>query len=151
MGKIFHVSLPLLRPPGLTDTINIDRLSLLFIWGQAEPNVTVIAASIPVLRVLFRDLHRTRYGGSSRAAGTYLKSDNHSKFPRSIATMEEGKGDDSSDKSILSPHSKTAIVRTREIAIQYDARSMHGEEAGVFEMTDQMPIQRHDRREPRAI
>lgn len=59
--------------------------------------------------------------------------------------------DDGSDKSILSPNAKSGIVRTREIAIKYDSRSVNGEEPGVFEMTDQMPIQRHDRAEPRAI
>ena len=65
--------------------------------------------------------------------------------------MEEGKTDDGSDKSILSPNAKSGIVRTREIAIKYDSRSVHGDEPGVFEMTDQMPIQRHDRVGPRDI
>ncbi|KAH7040195.1 uncharacterized protein B0I36DRAFT_233890, partial [Microdochium trichocladiopsis] len=31
------------------------NLSLLFIWGQAEPCATIVATSIPMLRVLFRD------------------------------------------------------------------------------------------------
>ncbi|OIW27870.1 hypothetical protein CONLIGDRAFT_646091 [Coniochaeta ligniaria NRRL 30616] len=122
------------------------RLSLLFIWGQAEPNATVIAASIPVLRVLFRDISRTMYGNSGgRTANGYLRSDTHSKFNHNNTNVTTGetKLDDSSDKSILSPgKTKNSIVRTTSVAVNYDARRESDEEAGVFEMTDQLPIQR---------
>ncbi|KAB5585686.1 hypothetical protein GE09DRAFT_1071591 [Coniochaeta sp. 2T2.1] len=136
------------------------RLSMLFIWGQAEPNATIVAASIPVLRVLFRDISRTMYGGGGggghssggtrggTASGGYLRSDTHSKFNTTNVTAGGGdadtKMDDSSDKSILYPSktAKGAIVRTTSVAVQYDSRGRSDEEVGVYEMTDQLPIQR---------
>ncbi|KAJ0151668.1 hypothetical protein CTA2_312 [Colletotrichum tanaceti] len=52
------------------------RLSLLFIWGQAEPNVTIVALSIPVLRVLFSEMYATSSkqggGGSGSGRGGYM-------------------------------------------------------------------------------
>ncbi|RKU42915.1 hypothetical protein DL546_002653 [Coniochaeta pulveracea] len=124
------------------------RLSMLFIWGEAEPNTTVIAASIPVLRVLFRDISRTYYGSSSGANG-YLRSNPQSQFPpnNDAATVSGTKlGDESSERSILASPSepKNAIMRTTQIAVEYDARRSHGPEDdnGVFEMVDRLPLQK---------
>lgn len=84
------------------------------------------------------------YGNSgNRAANGYLRSDTHSKFNTTNITAGEGKMDDSSDKSILSPSKmKNSIVRTTSVAVNYDSRRDSDEEAGAFEMTDQLPIQR---------
>lgn len=121
---------------------------MLFIWGEAEPNTTVIAASIPVLRVLFRDISRTYYGSSSGANG-YLRSNPQSQFPpnNDAATVSGTKlGDESSERSILASPSepKNAIMRTTQIAVEYDARRSHGPEDdnGVFEMVDRLPLQK---------
>ncbi|KZL64840.1 integral membrane protein [Colletotrichum incanum] len=58
-----------------------NRLSLLFIWGQAEPNVTIVALSIPILRVLFSEM----YGASrSSETGVYTKSNKQSGLPSEI-------------------------------------------------------------------
>lgn len=120
---------------------------MLFIWGQAEPSTTVIAASIPVLRVLFRDISRTYYGSSTGANG-YLRSDPQSQFPpnnNNATTASETKlGDESSERSILPPPSKakSAIMRTAQVAVRYDARRSrsHEDDGGVFEMEDRSPI-----------
>ncbi|KAL0938184.1 uncharacterized protein CTRU02_207915 [Colletotrichum truncatum] len=75
----------------VADGVDIPyRLSLLFIWGQAEPNVTIIASSIPVLRVLFREIYATSVW---REGGEYLKSSSQSTLPTSIGmvTLEEGR------------------------------------------------------------
>jgi hypothetical protein len=86
------------------------------------------------------------YGNSgNRTANGYLRSDTHSKFNHNNTNITAGetKLDDSSDKSILfPPKTKNSIVRTMSVAVKYDARSHSDEEAGVFEMTDQLPIQR---------
>ena len=96
--------------------------------------------------MLFRDLSRTFYGNSSsRTATGYLRSDTHSKFNHNNTNITAGetKQDDSSDKSILSPpKSNNIIVRTTSVAVKYDSRNQSDEEGGVFEMTDQLPIQR---------
>jgi hypothetical protein len=122
---------------------------MLFIWGEAEPNTTVIAASIPVLRVLFRDISRTYYGSSTGAHG-YLRSNPQSQFPannNTTITVSEAKlGDESSERSILRTPSmaKNAIMRTTQVAVKYDARRScsHEEDGDVFEMVDRLPIQK---------
>ncbi|KAL0933467.1 uncharacterized protein CTRU02_212430 [Colletotrichum truncatum] len=50
------------------------RLAVLSIWINAEPNATIIAASIPVLRVLLRDA-KAYYAGKYRSGSHYIKSD----------------------------------------------------------------------------
>jgi hypothetical protein len=84
----------------------LDRLSMLFIWGQAEPFVTVIASSIPPLRVLFRDFHRSKYiMNNSGGTDGYLRSNQQNKFP--LTTISTGRVqrddtlDDDSDLGIL--------------------------------------------------
>ncbi|KAH9228565.1 hypothetical protein K456DRAFT_1753276 [Colletotrichum gloeosporioides 23] len=92
----------------------------------AEPNVTNIAASIPVLRVLFRNI-RSQRETEYRSSGAYIRSDNLSKFQnqgmsagRSTTVEDHDKrGDGDSDRSIL----PQCIVRTTEVTIDYDKRS----------------------------
>lgn len=120
-----------------------DRLSLLFIWGQAEPNATIIAASIPVLRVFFRDLHRTKYGSSKvESTGTYLKSDNHSKFPQNSisSNWKETSTQDDTRGSWHNLESTTnKIICTREVDVQYDSNSQYQEDVDAIEMSNRRP------------
>jgi hypothetical protein len=109
----------------------------LTIWVITEIAVTIIAASIPVLRVLIRDVHSTArryyvsrgsgkdsrlttdksatggslYGGRSRATAT-VASMNGPTAPRSP--------DNWSDKSILESAAPTGrIKQTHEIKVEY--------------------------------
>ncbi|KXH32856.1 hypothetical protein CSIM01_04349 [Colletotrichum simmondsii] len=50
------------------------RLAVLSIWIHAEPNATIIAASIPVLRVLIRDVAKS-FASYHPSAAHYVKSD----------------------------------------------------------------------------
>lgn len=84
----------------------LDRLSMLFIWGQTEPFVTVVACSIPPLRVLFRDIHRSKYVvNNSGGTDGYLRSDQRNKFPLTTITtgpiQRHDTQDDDSERSIL--------------------------------------------------
>lgn len=102
---------------------------------MAEPCATIIAASIPSLRGLFRDVRGKTTGkyNSPENAG-YLRSTN-SKFhvysnnqsnPRRTAndTTELGETDANSDKSILGhPKARDGIERTMEVRVEYDAES----------------------------
>ncbi|PNH48092.1 hypothetical protein VD0004_g413 [Verticillium dahliae] len=128
------------------------RLSMLFIWGQAEPNVTIVATTIPVLRVLFRDMHRSKYPaaagvsgqGDGSIGGGYLRSNGASRFPASTlrgATLvgdgSKGREDDEdSEGSIL--RSKGGIVRTAEVTVEFGSRgvSRDGDVEEAFEMVD---------------
>ncbi|GJC85466.1 hypothetical protein ColLi_08304 [Colletotrichum liriopes] len=101
------------------------RLSLLFIWGQAEPNVTIVASSIPVLRVLFSEMY-----GKSRSSGTggYMKSNKQSGLPSEIGmnTLEEGRRiEQETSRNILRAMgpSTTAdsVMRARENEVGYGA------------------------------
>lgn len=119
----------------------------LFIWGNAESCVTIVAASIPVLRVLIRDVATTaarRYYASSGSQGgtKALKSQNThvaaSSARRSRIDNLARKEDDSSDRSILDGqtgvgvavcdntlpihHPSGQIMRTDEVAVEYHER-----------------------------
>ncbi len=99
----------------------------LFIWGNAETNVTIIAASVPILRVLIREVRTTarRYYNGSRDNPTphqsHGRSQNNTVVISSAAVYGQ-KRDDQSDKSIMSDAPKTAsgrILQTSEVAIEY--------------------------------
>jgi hypothetical protein len=148
-------------PYPLTSCFTQDRLSMVFICGQAEPNATIIAASIPVLRGLFRDIHRSTYGNSSEGVGKpgptsgsgggggFLRSNNESKFHRTGTTVghrlsgSEHKDDGDSERSILGQETSRGlkdgdndIVKTTELVIDND-RGQRGTSVGEsFEITD---------------
>ncbi|KAI3539386.1 hypothetical protein CABS01_07633 [Colletotrichum abscissum] len=101
------------------------RLSLLFIWGQAEINVTIVASSIPVLRVLFTEMYAT---SRSDERNGYLKSDGQSAFPTEIGmnTLEEGrKIEEETNRNVLlamGPSTATnSAMRAHETEIGYNA------------------------------
>jgi hypothetical protein len=105
----------------------------LFIWGNAESCVTIIAASIPILRVLIRDV-KTSY----RNYYVSEYNDNHTASKRSRVrgqnsvvvtggrrthTTSSNKLDDGSEKSILEGRTSPGkIVRRNEIVVEYQDR-----------------------------
>ncbi|KAM0283146.1 hypothetical protein ACHAQH_002627 [Verticillium albo-atrum] len=124
------------------------NLVLFWIFSLAEPNSTIIAASIPVLRVLVRDA-RTNYGGYNGSSGgpaAYIESQNsrfhvHKDGQGAVAQPSTvGNTDASSDRSILghSPERPVGISRTTEVTVEYESgaeladRNCHGSDA--FEM-----------------
>jgi hypothetical protein len=121
---------------------------MLYLWGGAEPNATVIAVSIPVLRVLFRDMYQSKYGGQSdpQAAGGYLRSGQGDKFPPRSRVTERSSQDKNdglssrSDRSLVQAKSGSGsrILRTREIDVAYGSRSHLDLEDG-YEMADKSP------------
>jgi hypothetical protein len=108
----------------------------LFIWGNAESSVTIIAASIPILRVLVREARTSarRYYMTKEGASSATRSRNgrsqHNTVVISTGTggvsrtvISKPKLDNSSDKSILSdPPANGKIMRTNEINVAYQSR-----------------------------
>ncbi|KAI3531146.1 hypothetical protein CSPX01_14363 [Colletotrichum filicis] len=95
------------------------------IWGQAEINVTIVASSIPVLRVLFTEMYAT---SRSDERNGYLKSDGQSAFPTEIGmnTLEEGrKIEEETNWNVLlamGPSTATnSAMRAHETEIGYNA------------------------------
>lgn len=101
---------------------------MLSIWIEAEPNATIVAASIPVLRLLFRDVKNSL--SSSQSPGSYLRSNNQSKFHASsnVQSNSTAKGqmterdDNSSERSILD-NTDGGFKHTREVVIDYGMKS----------------------------
>lgn len=135
------------RPPQRLSCMRTDaappvvyHITVFWIFVLAEPNATIIAASIPSLRGLVRDV-RNNYANqynSPNAVG-YLRSTN-SKFrvhPSQNLTAADRNGpstDASSDKSILGQAKMgNGIERTTEITVDYDMESRHGHD-DAYEM-----------------
>ncbi|KAK0623971.1 hypothetical protein B0T14DRAFT_545214 [Immersiella caudata] len=136
----------------IVKTVNLDKLHNsqdlyetipLFIWDTVEAAVTIVAASIPVLRVLIRDVRstlaksgRSRTGVSSRTTGgrTKLSHIGMSNLSKADRASKFQPMDSRSDKSILyetqidvqSPASREdqdgRIVRTDTVMIEFDGR-----------------------------
>src|SRR3569833_2847478 len=105
----------------------------LFLWGNAESNVTIIAASIPILRVLIREVKTSarRYYVSNGNTATGLRSNGRTLNNTivisggAVQTQNSQKQDDQSDKSILGGADASRngrIVRTNEINVEYRTR-----------------------------
>lgn len=105
----------------------------LWIWGNAETNVTIVAASIPVLRVLVKEV-------KSSARRYYVSTEDHTTNRsgyrnQHTITISAGRNsrhqrirsqDAQSDKSILDD--KPGIVRTKEVAVEYHKREERRDE-----------------------
>lgn len=148
----------------LVKTVNLNKLHYgemydtvqLMIWDTAEASVTIVAASIPVLRVLIRDVRSTmaksgrsqtgmsRTGGRSKMSNIMMS--NMSKSERENSKFQPM--DSRSDKSILyetqidvvhSPpngmrteaDADGGIVRTDTVVVQFDGRSPKGRDDDV--------------------
>ncbi|KAK2771248.1 hypothetical protein CKAH01_14397 [Colletotrichum kahawae] len=123
----------------------------LVIWGTCESGVTIAAASIPVLRVLVRDVASTArkyYGGStgtrtgrSQIGGGGITRTNTvtvTTTTRKPSVRRKDKlADDRSDKSILGDEEELEfgkIVKTNEVVVQYDTRSDYDGHNESYEM-----------------
>ncbi|KAK4223848.1 hypothetical protein QBC38DRAFT_548146 [Podospora fimiseda] len=101
----------------------------LWIWNIAEVSVTVIAASIPMLRVLVRDAKTSRQYHSGYIKETGVSGNRsrmvtiQSKAARMNSETEMHKmGDDRSDRSILAGNEKKncGIVQVVDFTVKYD-------------------------------
>ncbi|KXX78526.1 hypothetical protein MMYC01_206366 [Madurella mycetomatis] len=120
----------------------------LWILGNAEICSSIIAACIPMLRVLVREAKSLDQCPSGYANETYV-TENYSRFvsvtgrpgPKATPEVELQKIDDEgSDRSILgssggAPQPKNAIVQMTGFAVQYDAASDTGETSNNEERT----------------
>lgn len=105
----------------------------LFIWGNAESCVTIIAASIPILRVLIRDVRTTyrNYYVSEQNDNLTATRRSRTRGQNSVVVTagrrnnsdSTNKLDDGSEKSILEGRASPGkIVRRNEISIEYQDR-----------------------------
>ncbi|KAM0277138.1 hypothetical protein ACHAQH_006032 [Verticillium albo-atrum] len=107
-----------------------------WIWSMAEPNVTIISASIPVLRGFVRNARvRTE---SNQNGGGYMKTGGSSsnKFYNSVtvtaarAEQKGADGDGDSDRSILGrgpqERSNDGITWTTEVSVEYETDVAEG-------------------------
>ncbi|KAK3381200.1 hypothetical protein B0H63DRAFT_396245 [Podospora didyma] len=132
----------------------------LVIWGDAEVATTIMATSIPVLRVLFIDAKTSaerHYGGSRSKRMGGSSSGLQSRYNTIISankdrdgshrlqvkgsdkTIRAGAADDGSDKSILDGGNKShagKIVQVNEVRVEFSERGVHEESEGWYEMTD---------------
>lgn len=112
----------------------IDEGIDLFIWGNAESCVTIVAASIPILRVLIRDVktsYRKYYvsehnDNTSSARKSRVRGPNHSVVVTAGRRSNNASGsklDDGSEKSILDGKTSSGkIVRRNEVVIEFQDR-----------------------------
>ncbi|KAH8655321.1 hypothetical protein BX600DRAFT_525261 [Xylariales sp. PMI_506] len=111
----------------------------LVIWGEAETATTIIAASIPVLRVLLKDIKQSssRYYGSNPKSlpANPLSSVNNKSVvrTRTHSKSQDDFNDAESSKSIL--HGATQIVKTSDVRVSYGGATKdpeRGYEMGRF-------------------
>ncbi|KAK0627851.1 hypothetical protein B0T14DRAFT_424442 [Immersiella caudata] len=100
--------MPRMTAPDIYDMIDLNY------WSNAESTVTIIAASIPVLRVFFNDVKKSvsskqHYASSSGRS----EASKRSKLQQSGATTLV-------DDSELSWEGKMRILQTRQIEVQVD-------------------------------
>ncbi|KAK4465109.1 hypothetical protein QBC42DRAFT_219432 [Cladorrhinum samala] len=112
----------------------------LWIWNLAEPSVTVIAASIPMLRVIVRDAKSSRNYGSGYKKETSASVNRsrivtiQSKAQRKDSDTELRElGDDRSDRYILETKSEKAgvggkggIMHVVDFSVEYDGHVSDG-------------------------
>lgn len=117
----------------------------LVVWGATEVAVTIIAGSIPLLRVLLSDYKKSRYarsepryGNTSGAAGlSRISRHNGSVLAtsgRAPPRPSLGSTDGDSEKNILRGHGDKEIVRTIEVTIDHGHRKdlEEGYEMNIF-------------------
>jgi hypothetical protein len=108
---------------------NVDYAGLVHIWSGSETAVTIVAASIPFLRVLVRNISRKATKKYYRNAGNELDvmSANNSTKVRTVTVARgkhaeaPGRADDRSDKSILGEEVMNGdnVIVHREFYISY--------------------------------
>lgn len=110
----------------LTSRVAVHHVDMVFwIWAQAETCSTIIACSIPALRVLVRDFQARRrrdHSSSYPTPGGYLRSDTWSKLRRTGPTLAREVDADASNSTeqILSTGQQRyqgRILRTTEVTL----------------------------------
>jgi|SRR5688572_5120009 hypothetical protein len=127
---------------------------MLSIFGVVEPTLTIIAASVPFLRVLIKHVASTQeYFLSDYGAGNTARSGNanNSKFSQRRTMVSSSRigrpsnreeGDTGSDKSILEHPTSIAggndsgIVRTKVFEVSYEAREGASDRGAVQDRRD---------------
>jgi len=129
---------------------------MLAIFGVTEPALTIIAASVPFLRVLIKHVASTQeyylsdYGAGNTARSANAHNDKFSTRRTMISSSGLGRasareeGDTGSDKSILNhPTSlgsgnENGVLRTKVFEVTYESRtgeddrdSVHNRRAGI--------------------
>ncbi|KAI1339939.1 hypothetical protein F5Y15DRAFT_415364 [Xylariaceae sp. FL0016] len=119
----------------------------LVIWGTAEAATTIMAASVPVLRVLVSEIRSSNgpyYDRSGTNGGDTTRRTRHVRGDLNTTTVtahgrahELNSKDDDSDKSILYGTGLGRITKTAEVQIQFESRSDEDHEA--YEMERVIP------------
>ncbi|KAI0526008.1 hypothetical protein F5B22DRAFT_588742 [Xylaria bambusicola] len=133
--------------PSLASSTFSTKATTLVIWYVAEPATTIIAASIPVLRALIKELHTSgakyfsgeKYGsgrpdasGAKASKGASKRGESALHTSRVMTTVTgrgtkypyDPHGDTGSDKSILEATTEPGkIMQTQEIRLSYHDRS----------------------------
>ncbi|KAK7987301.1 hypothetical protein PG989_007616 [Apiospora arundinis] len=103
-----------------------------WIFTLAEPNATLIAACVPVLRVLFKDVKKRKYGSDFPSSGRYVQPNKYN----STGSADKVLG---RDECVCTPTERgthhDGITRTQEIAVDFD-------EDGSFEMRYHLRIRK---------
>jgi len=110
-------------------------------WGNAETTVTIIAASIPMLRVIIREAASSRqtYGAEYYKEGMTTAKRNATRnvtisrggpMGSDVEMAKQINDDNSSDKGILDISNQDAfkmgrIVKTHNFTIEYHSRDSH--------------------------
>lgn len=101
-----------------------DDTAQLLVWDSAEVSVTIVAASIPALRLLIREVNNSarQYYASSGARNTNQSGSQPGTLRRVTFIKPAGSTDAQSDKSIL--NSPDAIYYHTEITVEHTSKSV---------------------------
>ncbi|KAH8719322.1 hypothetical protein GQ44DRAFT_623642 [Phaeosphaeriaceae sp. PMI808] len=113
-------------PQGYDDGYISDKSTQVTIWGAVEPTVTIMAASIPVLRMFLKEHAPSiaRFYGSGGRKENHCSTNKHG----TTVLVKGGKGqtdisqqpDDRSDRGILGDQN---IMQISEFSIEYTSRN----------------------------
>ncbi|KAK5654592.1 hypothetical protein OQA88_7221 [Cercophora sp. LCS_1] len=117
--------------PKMLSTDSADGV-VLFIWGNAESCVTIIAASIPILRVFAREV-KTKYYTTNRVDTRAYATKNGTR--NNTVVGREKQDDWSSNKSII-VEERGRIVQTNEVAVEYRERGSGEDMSRTYQMRD---------------
>ena len=141
-----HFTPPVSDFPATNQVLFLAPAIDLYIWGNVESCITIVAACIPVLRVFVRDFttsaERYYFSNSGRTGihtGTHRRTI-HSNMNTVTITAGRGNQEDSSshgddDEQGLTKDSSARIMQTKEVAIEFqDSRDEWAEEHELHDM-----------------
>ncbi|KAJ2907128.1 hypothetical protein MKZ38_007643 [Zalerion maritima] len=111
--------------PGMLTSDIFDSLPIIY-WGSTEIATCLIAASIPVLRVLIRDAKSSarKYYNQEDGAISTTRNKNNTVIISTQKFRSAHSPDDRSDKSILNDSGATSgrVLMTNEVSVNYHDR-----------------------------